>query len=448
MNITADDIQYAIQCASKKRTRRPDVKYVLRNLNMCVRVIYEALEDGSWCECLHYRPLIKMNNNGKLRHILSPDLFTLILQHLAVNLLTPAYQLYDNGVGLNCKKKHGITANDKKCSVVKRLKHIYYDRRDLNYAVIIDQRECYAHIQKKQLRKALKTLTQDKFLIDFCVEVSFCGKQFPIGTPSSPPMHHIIMLAFDRWAAQSSPAALRYADDVFLPFPTKEEAQQMKWRVKMYWWYMYGLRAKSFTQRVISLDDATDFCGFIFHRNKNRTVTSHDKGYVSMREDTYLRALQCNTNESYASYFGLMKHADMYAVMRKIETTMNLRELTAKIKIDRKLDAANIELKELATSGVEFTIYDYDLRKDAKGVPNWIKCLIGIPEKNSETGEPTGKILAREFHGGAESIVKFHVECEKLYGKAALLPMTGMVIEQRCGYIYQGSTNMMEYIES
>ena len=148
MNITADDIQYAIQCASKNRKRRADVKYVLHNLNMCVRVIYDALDDGTWRDYLHYRSLDKMNNNGKLRHILSPDFYTLILQHLAVNLLTPTYQLYDNGVGLNCKKKHGITANDKKCSVVKRLKHIYYDRRDLNYAVIIDQRECYAHSQK------------------------------------------------------------------------------------------------------------------------------------------------------------------------------------------------------------------------------------------------------------------------------------------------------------
>ena len=446
MNITADDIEAAIDSAVKGRKGRPDVAFVLKNKPHCVKIIYELLDNGSWRNHLHYRDMRIVNKNGKVRNVNSPLLLTLILEHLANNKFADLYQNFDNNVGLNCKPGHGITAKVRKNSVVKRLKHIYYDKRDMNWAAILDQRKCYMHIRPKHARKALKRLISDRWLIDFIVSVSFVDNQLPVGTPTSPPLHHIIMLAFDKWVQRYCPLAVRYADDVFLPFNSKAEAQQMMWRVKQFWWFTYGIRAKSTTQRVISLDQPVDFCGYIFHRNPDKTVTSHDKGYVTLRRSTYLSAVDCKKDKSYASYFGLMVHADMFGVMCIIEKrNMNLRELTKKIKIDRKLDAENIELKDLAASGAEFTIYDYDLRKDAKGNYNWIKCLIGIPEKKD--GEPTGRILAREFHGGADAIVKFHAECEKMYGKAALLPMTEMVIEQKCGYIYKGSTNMLETID-
>ena len=420
--------------------------FVWKHMPLCIRTVYQILEDGTWRNYIKYRQMDIINTNGKHRHVNSPHFLTLILEHLANRLTEDAYKKLDNDVGLNCKPEHGITATIKRFSVVKRLKHIYFDRRDLNWATIIDQRKCYEHIRPAHARKALKQLGMDSWTIDFIVSVSFVDDKLPVGTPSSPPLHHIIMLAFDKWVKQNCPLAIRYADDVFLPFATKEDAHQMLWRVKQFWWFTYRLRAKSSTQRVVSLDQAVDFCGYVFHRNKDKTITLHDKGYVTLRKSTYKSAVNVKTSESYSSYFGLMVHADMFGVMQQIEKkNMNLRELTSKIKINRKLDAENIELKELAATGAEFTIFDYDLRKDAKGVPNWIKCLIGIPE--IKDGEHTGKILAREFHGGADAIVKFHVECEKMYGKAALLPMTEMVIEQKCGYIYKGSTNMLETID-
>lgn len=78
--------------------------------------------------------------------------------------------------------------------------------------------------------------------------------------------------------------------------------------------------------------------------------------------------------------------------------------------------------------------------------PNWIKCLIGIPETNKE-GIPTGRKLAREFHGNYQGIVNFISKCELTYGKDAILPITDVEIENRCGYVFKGSTNRLEYID-
>lgn len=123
---------------------------------------------------------------------------------------------------------------------------------------------------------------------------------------------------------------------------------------------------------------------------------------------------------------------------------MKLRELTQKIKIDRSMDADNIEMKEL--EGKVFTIHNYDIRKSSKDEPNWIKCLIGIKEFD-ENGRPTGKERAYEFHGGYHFIVNFIVECEKQFGKENLLPIEDVEVESRCGYVFKGSTNVMTYIE-
>lgn len=321
------------------------------------------------------------------------------------------------------------------------MKHIFYDRRDLNYTLVIDQRKCYDHITPKAYRRALKMLGVPKGLVDFSVNVSFAGKSFPIGTPTSPFAHHIIMLATDRVIRDISPLAVRYADDVILPFATREEAQRAKWRIKNHWWYTLGIRAKRHTVQVRPMTVPTDFCGIVFRRNEGRGVCDHDKGYARLRDAIALRAKK-STRKSYPSYFGLLRAVDGYGLMLKIERDMNLQQLTEKIRIDRNLDAPNIGVKDLAEEGVVFTIHDYETRCDKNNAANWIKCLISFKDPSAN-----GRRVMREFHGNYQGIISFHLACEQAFGKGALLPMTGMKIVNSCGYIYEGSTNMLDYID-
>lgn len=191
------------------------------------------------------------------------------------------------------------------------------------------------------------------------------------------------------------------------------------------------------------MDRPLDFCGYVFHRN-NKGVSEHNKGYVTIRKRVAKDAKKCITNESWSSYFGLLKHCDSYSLMSKIENIMKLRDLTSTIRIDKKMDADNIDVKNL--EGIVFDIVNYEIRSNNKNEPNWIKCLIGIPETNKE-GIPTGRKLAREFHGNYQGIVNFISKCELTYGKDAILPIADVEIENRCGYVFKGSTNRLEYID-
>ena len=162
-------------------------------------------------------------------------------------------------------------------------------------------------------------MVSDKWLVDFAVYVSFINGILPIGTPTSPFIHNLLMLPFDYFAKDMAAFALRYADNNFLAFHTLEEAQAAKWRVKNYWWYELGIRAKLHQCAIIPMDGTPcDFCGYVFRRN-GKGIAEHNKGYVRARETLADRARRCRSDASWASYFGQLMHADAFSLMQKIE---------------------------------------------------------------------------------------------------------------------------------
>mgnify|MGYP000429319121 CR=1 FL=1 len=441
MVIAYHDMLQAIQRATFGRSRRPDVAaWLSRSVENAQRLI-NSISRGTYMQASRYRRMLKKNANGKVRNIYRPELDTLILQHLCMIMLEPYYAERDPGISYNCKPGWGLTAKARGKSLLHRAKHIFYDRRDLHYLVHIDQRKCYDHIKPKHLRRALKRMGVSACVNDFACDICFHAGTLPIGAPTSPLVHHLIMLEFDLWLGGLTGNALRYADDLFLFLQTKDDANQAIWRVRNYWWYEYGIRAKRHTAKLVDIDvNPVDLCGYILHRHP---YGARSKGHVSVRRNIMQRARRAN-NRNWGSYFGILKHADTFGAMKSIERKMKLRQLTNKIRIDRRLDADPISVKDLAESGDLFTIYDYELRCDAKGRPNWIKCLIGIEERNADSAEPM--IRAYEFHGCYAGIVDYLNICEKAFGKANVLPLEDCMLENRCGYVFKDSTNIIKYI--
>lgn len=432
-----------IHKASLGRRQRRDVREALNEIDHYADIIREDIRTGNYLSKLHYKVGEVTNKNGKHRITYQPDFYTLVVIYVGIGLIQPYYQKVDVRVGLNCIKHRGITAKGRNNSVVKRAKHAYFDRPDLTYVLSIDMRKCYMHFRPEVVRKALKGIGVRKELNDFVLSLSFVGKVFPVGTPLSPLIHHIVLSSYDR-KMKGECMTLRYADNVFCFCRSKEQAQRLKWRTMNHWWYELKIRAKRHEIKIVPMSVPLDICGFIFHRN-HRAITSHDKGYVTVRKST-LKTAMTATGRNWSSYFGTLQKADTYSLMRKIEQRMKLKQLTDKIRIKRNLDAKEIHPKELAETGQVFTIYDYEMRKDSKGNANWIKCLIGYPE--IVDGEPTGRIAAREFHGGFSCLVEFHTLVERQYGqKQNFLPIEDVSIENHCGYVYKDSTNTIDYIE-
>jgi hypothetical protein len=440
MLIELVDILDAITNASQRRQHRKDFAPVLDARYDYAQVLLTELNNNTWQKRISYNRGEVTNVNGKHRVTYQPKRDTLILQHLCILKLLPYYKAQDSHAALNCKKGCGLTTKDKPRSVVHRLKHIFYDRHDLNFLLKLDQRKCYEHIRPSVMRKALKRANVPTWLGDMAITLGFVdGKIFPVGTPLSPLLHHFLMLSTDKLIRQMSPTSVRYADDVILFFADKTEAQQAKWRIKNLWWYELGMRSKRGEAIIQPMTEPIDFCGTIYHRNKNKGVHAHNKGYCTTRKSTVARAKKC-TAKSYPSYFGLLKSADNFKLLTTLEKQMELPSLTDKIRIDRKLDAPNIDIKELASQGIEFCVHEYDLRKDKNGNYNWIKLLISFKDKDKN------RRIVRETHGDFQGIIAYHLALEQVYPDREFLPLTKAVIDNCCGYIYRGSTNMMTEI--
>lgn len=430
--VTVEDFRKAIRRAAEGHSHKREIIDILNHEKEVAEDLYSAYRDGSYVSRLKYRQLEKTNNNGKHRHIDSPETVTRIYQHFFLEKVEPVYFSKDNGNALNCKKGCGITAKDPRKSVLHRMKAVYFGRPELQAALVMDQRKCYDHISVPVFRRALRLLVDDRAFVDFAVDVVFVNGRLPIGTPTSPMAHHIVMLAFDIWAREISEDCVRYADDNVLFFRTKEEAQRARWRVANWWWYELGIRVKRQTVRVVPLSEPLDFCGYVFHRGGG----GHSRGYVGVRPSTLRRARRA-TGRNWGSYFGILQHADCFGEMKRIEQEMNLSALTNRVKIQRKLDAPHMDIKDVC--GKVVTIMDYELRRDKDNRPDWVKLLLSVPAEDG-----TG-FLAREVHGGFQYLAQFLEAAEATFGgREAIIPIEGAVIENQCGYIFKDSTNQIK----
>lgn len=439
MHLSSDLIHQAIRKSARGHARKKEVREMLSDIDGYTLDVFASIESGSYASRLSYHEFYTTNSNGKVRHIEQPSLFTRVLQHLSMLILKPLYDRKDPRISYNCKDGYGIHAGTPQKSLSHLLKHNVYHRRDLHYALVIDQRKCYDHMARKLYRKALKFLTDDTEIIDFAVNVAFHGNSFPIGTPTSPFAHHVIMLAFDRWLGSMPGPKARYADDTIVFFHSKEEANRAKWRIMNFWWYTYGLRAKRSPQ-IVDLDRSPlSFCGLVLRRNHS----AHDRGYCRPRANIRSRARKCKSDESYSSYFGIFSHTDSFNFLKSMEYKMDFTELTSKIKIKRSFDAEPISLPELARH--VFNIYDFELRYDKEGKANWVRLVVGIRE-TGEDGAPTGNYLRYCLKTEADAIVQFMELARQEIDKGnAKLPFDNVELENSCGYLFKGTTNRELY---
>jgi len=119
---------------------------------------------------------------------------------------------------------------------------------------------------------------------------------------------------------------------------------------------------------------------------------------------------------------------------------MKLQQLTQKIRIDREMDAKQIDMRAVEQLP-SFTLYNYEIRSN-RGTDNWVKALIGVTDNNHP-----GKELAFEFHGNYQGIIRWLRELEKVYPNREFLPIEEARITNQCGYIFEGSSNQLQYIE-
>ena len=438
--ITEKTVKEAFKKASKGRSKKPVVVEFRKDLDANCSALADIINQGKVAEHVRYLRLKRKNNNGKWRDIDAPTFLTLVLQHVWLLLTKPLYMAKETGIARNCIEGRGILSDGIDTGLLKPMRRLFYDYRQYTHLVLIDERKCYEHTTVKAYRKGMKLISAGKMLTDFGEAVGFVRGILPIGTPTSPLMHHIAVLPFDHWAKENYPEAIRYADNVFIPVRSLEEGEQAMWRTKMFWWYVLGVRSKSKEQRVVEINSVpVDICGFTLSRLTPRQ-DNHGKGLTHIRKSIYISAMHAQTAASFASYFGILQNADCFESLKNKCEEMKLNELTSRCKLKRDMDAEVYEPKDVLDLE-RFDIIDYEIRHDKDGNDNWVNLFCG-KKKDGST-----KLKAFSFHGNMPCIYNWLRMIEKSFGDRSFLPIEDARLVKRRGYLLDGTAEMIEEID-
>lgn len=438
--ITEETVRLGYRKASKGRSTKPVVIDFGKHIAERSREIAEIINNGRVSEFVKYVRLKRRNTNGKWRDIDAPTFMTLVMEHVWILLAKPLYMAMETGCARNCIEGRGILSDGMDTGLLKPMRRLFYDDRQYTHLVLIDERKCYEHTTVKAYRKGMKLIGAKKWLIDFGEAVGFVRGILPIGTPTSPLMHHIAMLAYDLWLMDNYPEAIRYADNVFIPVRSLEEGEQAMWRTKMFWWYVLGVRSKSKEQRVVEINSVpVDICGFTLSRLTPRQ-DNHGKGLTHIRKSIYINAMHAETAASFASYFGMLQNADCFESLKNKCEEMKLNELTSRCKLKRDMDAEVYEPKDVLDLE-HFDIIDYDIRQDKDGNDNWINLFCGIPRDGSK------KQKAFSFHGNMPCIYNWLRMVETSFGDRSFLPIEDARLINRRGYLLDGTFELIDEID-
>ena len=439
--VTEQTVRDAFHKASEGRKKKPVVVEFEKNLTDNCKLIADIINGGRVSEHVKYVKLKRRNANGKWRDIDAPTFFTLVMQHVWIMLAKPLYMSAETGIARNCIEGRGICSEDIDKGLLRPMRRLFYDLRQYTHLVLIDERKCYEHTTLASYRKGMKAIGASRKLIDFGEAVGFVRGILPIGTPTSPLMHHIAVFPFDLWLVENYPQALRYADNVFVPVTSLEEGQQAMWRIKMFWWYELRVRAKSKEQRVISIDSKpVDICGFPLCRFEPRK-DNHGKGLTRIRKSIWHNAMHAETKESWASYFGILSHADCYGSLTNKCKEMKLEELASRCKLKRAMDAIEYDPREVLDIE-SFDIIDYEILQDKKShEDNWINLFCGVRKEGSN------KLKAFAFHGNMKCIYRWIRMLEEEFGDRSFLPIEDARLIKRRGYLLDGTAEIIEEID-
>ena len=439
--VTEQIVRDAFYKASEDRKKKPVVVEFKNNLDDNCKLIADVINSGKTGKYVKYIQLKRKNANGKWRDIDAPTFFTLVMQHVWIILVKPLYMSKETGIARNCIEGRGICSEDIDKGLLRPMRRLFYDMRQYSHLVCIDERKCYEHTTVKAYRKGMKAIGASRELIDFGEAVGFVRGILPIGTPTSPLMHHIAVYPFDVWLNANYPHALRYADNVFVPVSSLEEGHRAMWRIKMNWWYDLCVRSKSTEQRVVAINDKpVDICGFPLCRFEPRK-DNHGKGLTRIRKSIWHNAMHAETKESWASYFGILSHADCYRSLTNKCKEMKLEELTSRCKLKRAMDAIEYDPREVLDIE-SFDIIDYEILQDKKShEDNWINLFCGVRKEGSN------KLKAFAFHGNMKCIYRWIRMLEEEFGGKSFLPIEGVRLIKRRGYLLDGTAEIIEEID-
>lgn len=351
--LTEDLVKEAAMNAAKHHKHKAEVrKWLGEGFDVRVRNMYEKLKNREEMSVEYdYKEIVCVN--GKRRITARSKFKDRVLLHTLMLLIKPYYERRLPTCVYNCVKDRGINAkkNNGNGDPIKKIKSII-NKGNSKYFLQLDIRKCYENTTPEVVGESLRDFIKDDYFVTTVLKTCFCGIGLPIGAPTSPMLHHIVMMRFVYWCDENIKLPMVvYADDIVLFSDSKQELHTAYWRIRNYLWHTYGyeLKKRSFPR---PLSTGLDMLGVVFR-----------KDYSRVRKSIKQRARKAWKNPmSRASYKGIFSCANSINLLKTFDM-MTDEELFggADMLVSRRMSSPLAKIDEIGEDKV-FRILDFELR--------------------------------------------------------------------------------------
>ncbi len=305
-----ENIKLAIIKASKKKTKRRDVRKILNNIDYYALEIQEILIKQSYKPSPYKVTKIYDGANNKERIIHKPNFYPDQIIHWSLMLvLEPILTkgMYAHSCGSIPGK--GSSWGNKYIE-----KWIRNDKKNTKYCLKLDIRKFYDSINHESLKVAFKQKIKDKKTLNLISAIIDSCDGLPIGNYTSQWFANFLLTKLDHHIKENLKVKyyIRYIDDMVLFGSNKKKLHKAKQEIEKLLSEM-KLNIKGNWQ-VFRVDDrGVDFLGLRFFREKT-ILRKRNALRIRRRVKKVSKKQQLNSKDASAiiSYWGWIKRSNSY----------------------------------------------------------------------------------------------------------------------------------------
>lgn len=292
--------------ARKGKGNRADIRRhdAMREAN--IAVLSEALKNREYMTSVYSTFMVY---EPKEREVcMLPYFPDRIVHHsLVTNVLEPYLVPTFTDDTYSCIKGRGIHA------AFEAVRTALTDKANTQYCLKLDIRKFYPSIDHGTLKALLRRKFKDEGLLWLMDEIIDSSAGLPIGNYTSQYFANYYLSGFDHWLKEAKKVRhyFRYADDIVILAPTKQELHQLRADIQAYLWQELLLEIKPNYQVFPVAARGIDFVGYVIYHTHSR---------VRKRiKQTCARKVWKSINPTIAaSYMGWFKHCNGRHLTKKL----------------------------------------------------------------------------------------------------------------------------------
>ena len=230
-----------------------------------------------------------------------------ILHHAVMNVMEPIFVANFTADTYSCIKGRGIHAAAN--AVKAALKNI----AGTTYCLKLDITKFYPSVNHGILKQLLRCKIKDVQLLWLLDEIIDSAPGLPIGNYLSQYLANFYLSYFDHWIKETKKVQyyFRYADDLVILAPTKQELHQLLTEIKAYLHTNLQLQVKGNYQVFPVAARGIDFVGYVFY-------STHTRLRKSIKQNFARKVAKGISPASAASYKGWTKHCNAKHLTKKL----------------------------------------------------------------------------------------------------------------------------------